>query len=189
MRFKKLLILCFILAFNGYGDLEIRGAYFQFANQVAKDIFSNGMPCLQLEYSRDFNPYLRVWINGDYSIKEGNSLNVGNNTTLQMGTLSIGPKFFYKDKDDIAPYVGVGLIGAWIYTNDESEYLGQNTHRGSAGIVGKFGLRYSPYKNILIDCFFDASYQPVTTAYGNAIDISTINLGGYKTGLGIEILF
>lgn len=189
MRLKKIFMLCCLFPIYGYGDLELRGAYFQFANGIAKDIFSNGMPCLQLEYSQDFNPYLRIWINGDYSIKEGNSLKVRDNTTLQMATFSVGPKFFYKDEEDIAPYVGFGLIGAWIHTKDESAYLVQNTHRGSAGVVGKFGLRYSPYKKVLIDFFFDASYQPVTTAYGNAIDISTINLGGYKTGLGIEILF
>jgi hypothetical protein len=189
MRYVKFLFLYFICQVYGYGEVELRGAYFQFSNPVAKDIFSTGMPCLQLEYSRDFNQYLRVWINGDYLIKEGNSLNFRDNTTLQMGTLSIGPKFFFKDKRNIAPYSGFGLIGALIYTKDESEYLSQNTFRGSAGIVGKFGLRYTPFQRVLVDFFFDASYQPVNAAYRSAIGIKTINLGGFKTGLGIEIIF
>jgi outer membrane protein W len=106
-----------------------------------------------------------------------------------MVTFSIGPKFFYENEDGMAPYVGFGLIGSWIHTTDGSIYLPANTNRGSAGIVGKFGVRYSFFESLVLDFFFDASFQPVATEYGAAIAKKNINLGGYKAGLGIQTFF
>lgn len=189
MRWISLLGLCVIHIIYGLGDVELLGAYFQFSNEVAKSIFSGSIPCIQLEYSRDFNQYLRVWLNTDYCMKEGNSINIGDNSTLQMVSFSIGPKFFYENEDGMAPYVGFGLIGSWIHTTDGSIYLPANTNKGSAGIVGKFGVRYSFFERLVLDFFFDASFQPVATEYGDAIAKKNINLGGYKAGLGIQTFF
>lgn len=71
---------------------------------------------------------------------------------------------------------------------DQTDYLFKKTVRLSPGCVGKVGLLFQTRSRFLVDLFFDYYYQPTAVQKSSSSD-SSVNLGGFRTGVGIGYCF
>ena len=168
------------------GTFQARAGYFHFANSWAKKIYGNGAPDIEIEGSIKVHPYISMWSNLNYVWKNGYSTEFSNCTHLDLGTLSLGANFVASQASR-SLYFGLGISGAYAHTKDHTSYLPANTSHLGIGCVVKFGAFFSCPKQLFLNPFFDYYYQPIH-ARNSAIHDS-INLGGFRIGLGIGYHF
>lgn len=174
--------------FSPQGALQVRAGYFQFTSNWAQEIYGAGAPDIELEGSVKLHPYLSLWGNLNYVWKGGDSTPFENTTHLDLVTLSLGA-------NAMAPlgcsftfiYLGFGISGAYVHTKDESPYLPTHTSKFGVGCVGKFGFLVFCSKHFFVNPFFDYYYQPIHAR--NTGIHSQVNLGGFRTGLGVGYQF
>ena len=170
------------------GTLQVRAGYFQFTSDWAKKIYSNGTPDIELEGSVRIHSNISVWSNFNYVWKAGHSTAFANGTHLDLGTLSLGVNLMTPFKRSSAlVYVGLGISGAYVHTKDHTAYLPTNTSKLGVGCVAKLGVFIPCIKHIFLNPFFDYYYQPIHTR--NSANHSTVDMGGFRTGLGIGYSF
>ena len=175
-------------SFSPQWDLQARAGYFQFTSHSAQKIYGTGAPDIELEGSVKLHPYLVLWSNLNYVWKGSHSTPLDNNTHLDLLTLSIGANAMTSVRWSFTfIYLGLGLSGAYVHTKDESSYLPTNTSRFGVGCVGKFGLLVFCTKHFFVNPFFDYYYQPISAKSSAAY--SSVNLGGFRTGLGLGCQF
>jgi hypothetical protein len=175
-------------SFSSQWDLQARAGYFQFTSRSVRKIYGTGAPDIELEGSVKLHPYLALWSNLNYVWKGGHSTPLDNNTHLDLLTLSIGANAITSIKWSFTfIYLGLGLSGAYVHTKDESSYLPTNASRFGVGCVGKFGLLVFCTKHFFVNPFFDYYYQPISAK--SSATYSSVNLGGFRTGLGLGYQF
>ena len=171
------------------GELfKSRAGYFQFTSDWAKKIYSNGAPDIELEGSVTIHPNISVWSNLNYVWKTGHSTAFANATHLDLGTLSLGVNLMTPSKwSSTLVYIGLGISGAYVDTKDHTAYLPINTSKLGVGCVAKLGIFIPCIKHVFLNPFFDYYYQPIHTT--NSAHHSTVDMGGFRTGLGIGYSF
>ena len=170
------------------GTLQVRAGYFQFTSNWAKKIYGKGIPDIELEGSVKIHPNISLWSNLNYVWKAGHSTVFANGTHLDLGTLSLGANLMTPFKRSATlVYVGLGISGAYVHTKDHTAYLPTDTSKLGVGCVAKLGIFISCIKHVFLNPFFDYYYQPIHTR--NSSNHSTVDVGGFRTGLGIGYSF
>ena len=168
--------------------IEGRGGFFYFQDNLPRKIYGQGCLDLEAEGSIFFKKNLGAWLNFNYNFASGNSIELQNKTSLTMLSLSLGPKayLFAQEKHLFNPYLGIGVLGLLVKTSDHSPYLPQLTTRYKIGGVAKSGI-FMIKGSICLDLFFDyyiSNIRSIASAEKNPI-----NMGGFKTGLGMGYVF
>lgn len=191
MKYSKvklcLLALLPLSLFALEGDLQVRGGYFRFANHTARKIYHQGAPDVELQGDFFIQTFCNPWINVNYVWREGRSIPLSDKTKLKLATMSIGNNMqFPFFTPHLKFYLGVGLSTAYLHLHDYSNHLPEHTHRWSIGVVGKSGF-FTSFNHFLLNLFFDYYYQPVRTS--STLSERQLNVGGFRTGLGLGYLF
>ncbi len=170
------------------GTLQVRAGYFQFTSDWGRKIYGNGAPDIELEGGVRIHPNISLWSNLNYVWKTGHSTAFANGTHLDLGTLSLGVNLTTPFKrSSTLVYVGLGISGAYVHTKDHTVYLPTNTSKLGFGCVAKLGILTPCIKHFFLNPFFDYYYQPIHTR--NSADHSSVDVGGFRTGLGIGYNF
>jgi hypothetical protein len=186
--FRALIFLSPLCLYSLEGAIEGRGGYFYFANSTAREIYHQGAPDVELESFLLVSRYFTPWLNINYVWKEGQSEALSDRTDLKMGLFSFGSKILFPYLNStVKGYIGVGLCGAYVHITDHSAYLPNKTIRWGGGVVGKSGMLIDIKWGIFLDLFFDYYYLPIKTR--SSVSENFINLGGFRTGLGIGAHF
>ncbi len=156
---------------------------------MVRDIFGNGGAVVQIQGDLAMGEDAFFWVNADNLTTRGKSIGNLDPTYLNITSVSFGPALRCKPCDWMRPYIGVGPIGAWVHTEDHSPFLSPSLNSFSMGIVGKLGVDFLYKERFIVEAFFDYSYQPLFEGLFPALDDVSINMGGYKTGLGIGYAF
>lgn len=168
--------------------IEGRAGAFYFQDHLPRSIYGNTTLDLEAEGGLFFKDKIAVWANFNYNFASGSSLELFHKTHLTLLSLSVGPKFymFGIDRRLFNPYLGIGVAGTFLKTSDHSPYVEKHLHRYRFAGVAKSGFLICK-NSICIDLFFDyyiCNSQGLASAVKNPV-----NIGGFKTGLGMGYLF
>lgn len=169
-------------------SIEARSGFFYFQDDLPRKIYGQGCLDLEIEGSYFLKKKLSIWANFDYNFASGSSLELSHATHLTMLCLSVGPKayLFALDKHPFNPYLGVGVAGVFLKTTDDSPYVQKHLSRYKAAGVIKSGI-FVCKGSICIDLFFD---YLITSIKAEASGVKNpVNMGGFKTGIGMGYLF
>lgn len=172
------------------GSVELRYAAFLHTSKTFRDIYGTINQSFQVEASTPLRLHdlpdlwcgLDLWGNFDYSQKQGKSIFAGDYTRVRLSTFSAGLKQSYQIDPTVNGYVGIGPSFAIVSLKNRGFFLNEDFSKSSLGVVLKFGVNYLLTSQIFIDLFIDYLYQPVR--YQDDIDV-----GGFKPGIGIGMLF
>ncbi|HSW75443.1 MAG TPA: hypothetical protein VLG50_00200 [Candidatus Saccharimonadales bacterium] len=162
-------------------NFKIRPYLFVPQSKLYRNIYGKVGGGIQLEQENSINNWLRVWVNVDGLFKRGHSIGLCRKTKIGAFTLSTGIKFLYEHCKRLQFALGVGPTIAGIFVRDQSLTCCKNS-KCSGGIVAKTDLYGVVHDRLILDLFFDYTYQPVHFQ-------RKVNVGGAKLGLGLGCTF
>ncbi len=169
--------------------LEEKASYFSPISHKVRDIYAKGMGMYGFELSFPIWNFIYGWTSGSYLSKVGHSIGDHSRTRVKLIPLGIGLKFMYT-VDCIDFYAGVGGLGTYFHTNDQSPFVIRSTSKWAAGGIGKLGLFIRPTKVFFIDLFGDYSYMNFNF-HGSSKKVvrHNVNFSGWSVGGGIGWAF
>lgn len=156
---------------------ELRGAATFPTNNKFRHIFGDVIPSYQIELGWTFWKTYGLFLNVDELYRKG-SLDHCGKSSLNILTASFGPKYIYPLNTNTDLYTGIGVSVAWSQIDNKKATKAYNT---SVGFCLKNGAYYYFSEQFFLDLFVDYGYQP---AFRNHI-----NIGGFKTGVGVGYLY
>lgn len=167
-----------------------RLGFFYFIDKTARDIYNHGAVDIELDANYWFLPRYSLWGNSNFIWSNGATTALESQTTLDMLTLSFGAKEYFTSRNpNLKMYLGIGFTTAFLWIFDNSQFVDNKEVRLSGGAVGKLGFIYNMTKLLMADLFFDYYYQPVSTDTNSTLTDPLMNVGGFRTGLGISAKF
>jgi hypothetical protein len=160
--------------------VEFRTAAFIPTNKLFREIYGHVGASYQLEASTDMWGCLQGWVNLEFFPKTGHVKHCGK-SKLDIYNFSFGPKYLLPLTQQTEAYAGFGLNMSTICIRNR----GCDDHRTSKfafGGVLKSGIHIYLPNNMLLDLFCDYLYQRVHFQ-------KNVNIGGFKTGVGIGVRF
>lgn len=181
MQLKFLLYLFFLLPAAIWADSftgEVRSGLF-FPKHAVQEIYKKRGLEFELEGSRVFGKQFSMWQNVNGLRWHGKSIGERDKTTMQLYAASMGVNYTFPLHTYCNPYLGVGVSYAMIRLHDKSPFLKQRMHKYGWGGVAKSGLVCLIGPCLFLDLFLDYYYTKMT------IETVTLNVGGFRSGLGI----
>lgn len=170
-------------AFAEYpSSVEIRSSAFFHSSNLFREIYGNPGVNYQLEASTNLYDYFVGWANFDWFSKHGKSVGFNDSTRVNIANFSLGIKFPYELSEQFTAYIGIGPSFGRIRLKNQSQCNPETVSKFAMGGVVKTGVYYFITENMFIDVFVDYLYQPVKFE-------SHVDIGGFKTGTGIGIIF
>ena len=162
-------------------SVEGRVSAFFPLSQCFRDAYGDVGACYGIEVSKTFCKSYDAWVDADYFTKERYQDGCCSSEVDIVNT-SIGARYRFGWTPCLTSYVGIGPGLSWLYFKNKS-CCDEGSHtKLVAGLVVKTGIFYQFYKCYFVDLFVDYSYLPVKFE-------STIDIGGFKTGLGLGMRF
>jgi hypothetical protein len=168
--------------------LEEKASYFSPISHKVRDIYAKGMGMYGFELTVPIWDFIYGWTSGSYLSKVGHSIGDHSRTRVKLIPLGIGLKFMYT-VDCIDFYAGVGGLGTYFHTNDQSPFVIRSTTKWAAGGIGKLGLFIRPTKVFFIDIFGDYSYMNFKFHSSKKVVRHNVNFSGWSVGGGIGWAF
>ncbi len=161
---------------------EIRSAAFFPSSHRFREIYGNVCLSLQLEASAKLYDCADGWANLDWVSKNGKSDGFNDSTKVSIANFSFGIKFPYQLCEQFTAYIGIGPSLSRIWLKNKSQCGHETVSKWAIGGVLKTGIYYYINNCVFIDVFLDYLYQPVPFE-------THVNIGGFKTGLGLGVRF
>ncbi len=161
----------------GKYSFEFRVGGFQPSNSHVNKTYGSSV-VYELEWNwRQMFCSLDGWVNVSFLSKRGHFGEDHLNTRLRVYPVSFGLKRSFLVTDNFILYAGLGAS----YTFAQGNFFDDNrhVHRQAWGFVAKGGLMYNLYNGVYLDFYGDYYYTGLSS-HGD-----TINVGGFRGGLGI----
>lgn len=166
-------------------SVEVRTDAFFHSSELFRKIYGNVGVSYGVEASTELmNCWcLDGWANFDWFSKKGESTGCeGDSTRVHIGNISFGVKYPFQIYNCLTAYAGLGPSFSRIWLKNHSNCTKEKQSRFVCGGILKTGVCYYFYECMFLDVFVDYLYQPVR--FHRYVDI-----GGFKTGAGIGIVF
>lgn len=177
-------------------SLEVRTAAFFHNSSLFTNIYGTA-PCYELQLGLGIFDWCELWVNFDWSPKNGKSEGLEDRTKSNIYNLSAGVICPFNVCSCFTPYLGVGASLSELHLKNESSCCGCNpsacvgcTERSkkfTGGIILKSGIYFcfddcffenAIVEHCYLDLFVDYLYQPI---HFEEVE----NIGGLKVGIGI----
>lgn len=179
---------------------DIRGAAYFPSGDFIKKHFGNAHACFQLEASVRFMENFALWSNLDWLSRRGDRYHfkkpvpseilifpINKFRRLSIANWSIGLNYIYDVDEKWTVYTGLGPCFGKVWLNKKGGLATQGKSKLAVGAVFKLGFYWAITEVIFIDFFIDYLYQ--TVRFNKHINKKSINLSGFKPGLGIGMNF
>jgi outer membrane protein len=181
-----LTMLILVLTFSSFSltsselSLQLRSAAFFPSNNRFQDVYGNTLADFQIESSVALTNSIELWGNFDWLTKRKGKNCCKSRVCVSNG--SMGLKYFFPFHQKFRYYLGLGLVYGKIILHNKTCCEKENKSKYPFGVIAKSGIQYAFTDHLFGDLFLDYSYQP--THYHNTVDI-----GGFKLGLGLGLKF
>ena len=192
--FLGLLLLSSMLNVQSNKDviLEFKAAYFRPIDCVFKNIYGGGAifgPELTFNIFRSINGFVSY----DYFTKNGHSIGLSTPTKVTMQVLGVGLKFMGCVSDHARLYAGLGFQPIYLFTQNCSPYVQQETKKWGFGGIAKFGAYIDLPHNVVLDFFADYSFVKVSPSCCTNpvlyVQSTKADLSGFIFGAGLGYRF
>jgi predicted HicB family RNase H-like nuclease len=169
--------------------LEEKVSYFSPLSKKIRNIYAKGMGQYGFELTFPAWRFIYGWTSGSYLSKVGHTSYSDSRTKVQLVPLGIGLKFVYTVKC-VDLYAGLGGLGTYFHTRDQSPHVIQSMSKWAAGGIGKLGLFIRPTQGFFIDIFGDYSYMKFDFHGGSKkVVLHNVDFSGWSVGGGIGWTF
>lgn len=187
IKFYKIFWLFLLIPFSSYLQadnetlVELRAAAFYHVDERFRRIYGRVSPNVQLEASTKTGYCIDLWFNMDYFSEFDKPRNHCGRTTIDLLTVSFGPKWVYPLDNCVDFYFGIGpsFAKAWLENRFSCRGVKEQYKKFGYGGVAKSGLYIYICPGIVMDIFADYFYQPFH------FNGNLVKLGGFKTGVGL----
>jgi len=163
-------------------SLKVRiAAFWPMSNRFQK-IYGDVIPSYQIEGGVTFLDRYQVWVNFDWIYKRGHSYSLNDYTSVNIGNLSVGMNILHHFSKAFTFYAGLGPALGIITIHNRSTNIHKNETKHLISLNVKSGFLYYFNCHYFADFFVDYLYQ--MTSFRKKVDV-----GGFKTGIGIGICF
>lgn len=145
----------------------------------------------------------KIWAGVSGFSRKGDSIGFHDNTTLQLIPLSFGLKVFYPILCDTNIFIGGAACYSFLKIRDHSEYVHEHTRKEAWGGLIQSGITYNFCEWGVVSVFADYYFQrfkfhdsEYSSFYGSSyyyddrfIERFTLNMSGYKIGVGLGVTF
>lgn len=171
-------------------SLEFRVAAFFPMDDRFTRIYGDVGVDYQIEYSTTIFccSCLEAWVNLDWYPKHGHVRDCGS-SDIDLLNLGVGLKSSFCMCSCFYPYLGIGPSFGWVWIDNRMKCCDQchkkkdHDSEFAVGVLVKSGLLYYFGCNLFLDLFVDYLYQPVHFHHRH------VDVGGFKTGLGLGVCF
>ena len=170
--------------------IEAKGAYFFFASDTFRDIYSSGG--FQVQISGAYPVYYGLQIYGAVGYNEawGKSQNGNDPTAMWQIPVDLGVRPVFTIASFVQYYFTVGPRYFHVQQYNNSPYVNPTIGRNGIGLFANTGFNFYVLNRMLIDLFAEYAYEPThfsssrTNVYGGSVQVST-----YAFGLGLGYKF
>lgn len=190
---KVLFLLCAAMSLEAAPFYFIaKAGYFRFSDQTMRDVYKNQNYAVLGEAGFFLGSrHLALFASGSYTRPTGAALEGGESTSIELGTLTLGPKFIVYPASWLGLYAGAGPRCFFYHEKDHSPFVAQSIHR--SGIGGGFmgGILLGKERHgFLVDLFVDYSVKTFDKRpNGIASEVFDISLDSLTAGGGIGCVF
>ncbi len=190
---KLLFLLCAAISLEAAPFyLTAKAGYFRFTDQTMREVYNNRNYAVLGEAGFFLGSrHLALFASGSYTRPTGTGLNSSIATSVELGTLTLGPKFFVYPASWLGLYAGAGPRCFFYHEKDHSPFVEQSIHR--SGIGGGFmgGILLGRERHgFLVDLFVDYSVKTFDKRpNGIASEVFDIRLDSLTAGGGIGWVF
>jgi hypothetical protein len=163
-------------------SVELRSAAFFHSSKRFRHIYGNVSGSYQLEASSKLHDCFEIWENFDWFSKHGRSIGFKDPTRVSIANISFGIKCPYQFCEQFTAYIGIGPSISRIWLKNKSRGFHERISKLVIGGILKTGIYYFINPYVYVDVFVDYLYQPVHFE-------THVDIGGFKTGMGIGIKF
>jgi hypothetical protein len=145
----------------------------------------------------------RIWTGVSGFSRKGESIGFHDDTRLQLIPISCGLKVFYPLFCNIKVFIGGAACYSFLRIHDDSDYVHQHVRKEDWGGLFQSGLTYNFCDWGVVSVFFDYFFQRFhfhDTHYSSSyesgyyyddryIERVSLNMNGYKVGVGLGVTF
>lgn len=167
--------------------IEAKGAYFFFANEKLRDVYSSGGFQVQISGAYPVYYALEVYGSVGYSQAFGSSTGAGESTTIWQLPVDIGLRPVFRVASFAEYYFTIGPRYFYVHQYNNSSYVKESIGKSRVGLFVNTGFNFTLLAHMLIDVFGEYAYEPISFSnssdniYGNHTQVSTFSFGA---GLG-----
>lgn len=160
--------------------VEFRTAAFWHQNKKFRHVYNNVNADYQLVSTFALNRCFEIWGEVDYSTNSKKKECY--HTRIQLTNFGFGLQYVHCFCSNLNAYIGTGVSLECIHLKNRSCCGYDKYSKISWGSLSRIGARYWFTHRFFLDIFADYLYQEVHIS-------KSINLSGFKTGIGIGVGF
>lgn len=145
-------------------------------------------PIYGLESTLTFYKNYQWWVNLSYYRSEGESVPLGNSTTIQMIPLSTGFNYILRVSKCFSLFAGAGASADFVTLKYSSPFLPPHTERTVWGGVGKIGVK-GHFQRFYATLFMDYYYQHLPVDNPDEEENPSTDIGGFVLGISGGLRF
>lgn len=171
--------------------VEVKGAYVLPAAHTFRDIYHNAGSC-SAEVTGQFKQECSWFGFGSVGVVplKGRSVGFCTKTHATIVPLAAGLKYFLNyNPGDL--YIGLGVLGAYLKTKDDSSYVISPRSKWGVGGVAKIGFIVDLPKSWFVDLFSDYAFVKVNfpNKFVCGVQSHKANISHWSLGLGLGYRF
>lgn len=163
-------------------SIQIRADAFFPSSHRFREIYGSVGPSYEVQASRKINSFIDGWVNFDWFYKSGHGKGCHTKTHINVANGSFGINFVYQFSKPVGIYLGLGPTFGGVWLKNESHCGHERVSKFAFGGVVKSGFTFSLSKHFFLDLFADYFYERVHFEHH-------VNIGGFRTGLGLGYKF
>ena len=168
------------MIFGSENTLEFRSAAFFHQSKKFRHVYDPISVDYQLDGTLALSPSFELWVEFDYTTKSKKKECYY--TKIKLTNCSLGLQYVHRFFPKLEGYIGTGVSLVRANLHNRSCCSDEWENKTAWGSLSKVGVRYWVTDNLFLDVFTDYLYQEVHFK-------KSVNVGGFKTGLGIGIGF
>lgn len=185
-------IIFFLLPLSIYaanGTVQIRAGYYYPESNLMRKLYHSGGAEEEIEGAVEIYEDLSLFLNGNFFVRSGHSVGLETPTSVQIYPLSLGLKYNFHITPIVDLYLGAAPTYTWAIFHDKSPYVQEKVHTSACGVVGKTGALFFFNQRLFFDLFFDYYYTNLSGPHSSGTTSTSVNSGGFRTGLGCGVKF
>ena len=169
---------------------EFKAAYFYPSDHRFRNVYSDaGFYSFETNVQSWRNIY--SWASLGFLYTSGTSIGESKKTELYMIPIGLGLKYLFRHNQCVQPYLGLGLVVAYIHVYNDSKFVMRNQTKWGVGGIAKAGFLTYISRSLFFDFFLDYTYLKRTfdTPRNKLVINHKVDLSGLSIGGGIGYCF
>lgn len=168
--------------------VELKAAYFIFANEKMRDTYDKGGYEVQLSSSYPLSDVWHIYGSVGFMEARGNSTHFKERTTFRQIPVDIGLKPVINISSCVDWYMAIGPRFYYAEQHNHSDFVNKHVRKGGVGLFINSGFDFTN-GNFYVKPFVEYAYQPIRpSSVKHGTHRRSVQVGGYSFGVGLGFI-